>query len=194
MMKIISGLDEIQARYSEEFVVETGHNLADGKPAAFKIQNLKPIGMMAAGISWPMMSNGADGDAIQCPHCKEMFPDPQPRNKKRDPEEEQQFWSAVRQVAARSVVAAREVGQEDDGTLVTVWTPVEVVCTRKPNPKAKIREISIDTLDFGDTVARIWGEILKRANFGDMVPDAEIDEENFRNDGADGKAVREVAT
>lgn len=178
MMKIISGLDEIQARYSEEFVVETGHNLADGKPAAFKIQNLKPIGMMAAGIAWPMMSNGDEESQ---------------NKKKRDPEEEAQFWNSVRQVAAMSVVSAREVGQKDDGELITVWTPIKVVCGRDPKPKSKVREISIDTLDFGDTIARIWGEILKRANFGDMVPDAEIDEENFRHDGEHGEAVREVA-
>jgi len=141
-MEIVSGLDEIRARYSEQFVVESGYKLADGQPMAYKVRPLKPIGMMAAGLSWPMISGStSNGESAQA-----------------DPE----FWKSVRLVCARSVVAARQVGKEKDGSLVSVWTPVEVICNREPNPKAKVQEVSIDDLDYSDTISRIWGELLQR--------------------------------
>ena len=141
----VSGIDEIRIRYTEEFAVETTVNLADGKPMAYKVRPLKPLGLLSMGLTWPTMSDGKD--------------------KERDglsKVEEAEMLEGIRRVVARSIVAARETEEGEDGVWKERWTPVEVVCDRPINPDASVREIRAEEIDYSDTITRIWNEMLHR--------------------------------
>ncbi len=176
-MEIVDGLDQIQARYSEEFVVEASHKLLDGLPMAYKCAPLKPIALMAQGISWPIISGEKNGDA---------------ESAREDPE----FWGAVRRVVARSVVAARQVGKDENG-FHSLWQRVEVLCERQPNPKAKVREIHIDSLDVKETIGLIWVELMHRFQL-QQIDDGSGERDNSTgvviDSGNGSEGVRKVAT
>jgi hypothetical protein len=139
----VSGIDEIRLRYTEEFVIETNVNLLDGKPMAYKVRPLKPMALFSMGLTWPMSDSiGTDRDL--------------------DKVEEQKMLEGITRVVARSIVAARETEEGEDGVWEERWTPVEVVCDRPINPDAVVRELRVEEIDYSDTITRIWNEMSHR--------------------------------
>lgn len=139
-MERVLGLDEIRLRYTEEFIVETSATLRDDILMAYKLSPLKPIAMAATGGNmWPF----ASGKAV-------------------DNEDRSEAIRNMGVVVARSIIAARELVNGEDGAWIERWTPIEVICDRAVNPNADVCEIPFKEIDYLDTVVRCWNELLRR--------------------------------
>lgn len=173
----VSGIDELQQRYSSEFVVELNHTLKDGKPAAVKLSQLKPLVFLALGSGLPAAKISQAG------------------GQQRRLSDEQIAY--IKRVVAKSVTAVREVYRAGpDEPWLERWTPVVVLADREPRPDADPRELHVDFFDWKDTVIRCWKKLFQDANHGGELEGTQG--VPFRDGGAgadsdDGKDVRKVA-
>jgi len=165
----VSGIDQLRATYSKEFVVELEPNLDDGKPWAAKLRQVRPIVYLLVGESIPVPASGNGGGG------------------RMGRGELAKKYEAMRAVVARSVASVREAVQDDDGIWTERWTPVNVVCDREPGEG----EIHVDELDLPKTqnVTKCWNALFADGVSGGRMSGTE--DATFPEAGP-GDAVRTV--
>lgn len=142
----ISGIDELRQRYSSEFEVELGATLRDGKPAALRLRQLKPLVFIAMANGLPIPRPAPPGER------KMLTPDQ---------------VAYIKRVVARAISSIREVARPSpEAEWEERWTPIEVVADRDPVEGKEPRELHVDDFDFGDTIIRVWNSLFKQANHG----------------------------